>query len=151
MRAITYLCTFLITLASCNCQKKVVDSSSIAQKQSSTMKLVYEAYSRGFYKKVTIENKEVFVLNDRNAKESESGIKISDSDWNELTTYFNEVKLDDIATLKDPTQKRFYDGAPIANLKLYANGKEYKTTDFDHGFPPVAIEKLVNKINLFAK
>jgi hypothetical protein len=59
--------------------------------------------------------------------------------------------LDEIPTLKDPTQKRFYDGAAIANLKIRYQEKNYETTDFDHGFPPAAIEKLVNKIVSLAK
>ena len=151
MRAITILITILITFASCNCQKKASESNTISQKQTNDMKLIYEANSRGFYQKVTIENKEAFVLNDRNSKEMGTAVKISDADWDELTTYFNKVKLEDLATLKDPTQKRFYDGAAVANLKVNANGTEYQTLDFDHGFPPVEIEKLVNKINSFAK
>ena len=61
---------------------------------------------------------------------------------------FKLVKLDSLATFKDPTQKRFYDGAAIANLKVSYKEKEYQTLDFDHGVPPVEIEKIVNKIVL---
>ena len=58
------------------------------------------------------------------------------------------VKLDSLATFKDPTQKRFYDGAAIANLKVTYKEKEYQSLDFDHGAPPVEIEKIVTKIVL---
>ena len=61
------------------------------------------------------------------------------------------INLDELANYKDPTQKRFYDGAAIANLKVMYKDKEYRTTDFDNGFPPVEIEKLVTKITLLAK
>ena len=54
--------------------------------------------------------------------------------------------MEKVPTLKDPTQKRFYDGAAIANLKIRYKNKDYQTSDFDHGFPPVEIEKVVNKI-----
>ena len=151
MKSILILITILTTFSSCSCQKKIAESNAVAEKQTTDMKLVYEANTRGFYQKITIENKEAFVLNDRNSKELGTAVKISDADWNELLGYFEGIKLDNMATFKDPTQKRFYDGAPIANLKVISNGKEYQTLDFDHGFPPVEIEKLVNKINSFVK
>ena len=59
---------------------------------------------------------------------------------------FKVAKLADFPKYKDPSQKRFYDGAPIANLSVTYQSKTYQTTDFDHGTPPVEIEKLVNKI-----
>ena len=75
--------------------------------------------------------------------------KILDDVNKELSSLTNSVNLEQLATYKDPTQKRFYDGAAIANLKITSNGKEYQTVDFDHGNPPVEIEKLVNKITSF--
>ena len=78
-------------------------------------------------------------------------INISDTDWAELVKAFGKINLDEIPKLKDPTQKRFYDGAAIANLKIKSQDKEYETTDFDHGHPPAEIEKLVNKIVALAK
>lgn len=109
----------------------------------------YEAYSRGFYEKITIENQTVSVINQRDVKKGSEPIQISDDINKELNSYLNSVKLDQLATYKDPTQKRFYDGAAIANLKITVDGVEYKTIDFDHGNPPVEIEKLVNKIVSF--
>jgi hypothetical protein len=59
--------------------------------------------------------------------------------------------LEELPKLKYPTQKRFYDGAAIANLKIRYQDKDYETVDFDHGFPPAEIEKIVNKIVSLAK
>ena len=115
------------------------------------VKYVYEANTRGYFQKIVIENQQVFVVSDRNSKELGTGTKIKDSDFKELNNYLNSIKLDDLATYKDPTQKRFYDGAAIANLKIISNGKEYTTMSFDNGFPPIEIEKLVNKITSFVK
>jgi hypothetical protein len=56
-----------------------------------------------------------------------------------------------LASYKDPTQKRFYDGAAMADVKIKHKDKEYQTVTFDHGFPPVEIEKLVNKITSLSK
>ena len=152
MKAIIILVTILITFASCNCQKKTVEATSlVTNKPTSTMKLVYEANTRGFYQKITIYKQELFVSKDRNSTDDGKVSKISDTDWNELQSFMTIINLDELANYKDPTQKRFYDGAAIANLKVMYKDKEYRTTDFDNGFPPVEIEKLVTKITLLAK
>lgn len=155
MRVLSILSVLFMTLISCNCQKKVVEASSEtsvnAKEASANMELIYTANTRGFYQKITVKNQEAFVSSDRNSTDKGESIKISDADWKELYASMNNLKLDQLATYKDPTQKRFYDGAAIANLKVVADEKEYQTVDFDNGFPPVEIEKLVNKITSLAK
>ena len=68
-----------------------------------------------------------------------------------MVKYFQKINLEEIPNLKDPTQKRFYDGAAIADLKIRFEDKNYETTQFDHGFPPKEIEEFVNKIVSLAK
>jgi hypothetical protein len=111
----------------------------------------YTANTRGFYQKITIENQMVTVSKDRNGNEKPVATKISDKDWKELVGYFENIELDSLPRLKAPTEKRFHDGAAIANLKVTYKDKTYETTAFDHGFPPAEIKKLVAKINTFAK
>ncbi|WP_395066638.1 hypothetical protein [Flavobacterium sp.] len=155
MRVLSILSVLFITLISCNCQKKAVEATTEtsvnAKEVNANMELIYTANTRGFYQKITVKNQEAFVSSDRNSAEKGESIKISDADWKELSGYINSLKLDQLATYKDPTQKRFYDGAAIANLKVISEEKEYQTVDFDNGFPPVEIEKLVNKITSLAK
>lgn len=139
-------------IVGCNNQKKVVENDSKTKSEVNEYKvpkIEYEASSRGFYEKIIIENQMVSVVNERDGKDNGETVKISDDVNKELSSYLNSVQLDQLATYKDPTQKRFYDGAAIANLKITVDGVEYKTVDFDHGNPPVEIEKLVNKIVSF--
>ncbi len=70
--------------------------------------------------------------------------KIDAAKWNQIVTEFEKVNLETIPTLKAPTEKRFYDGAAIGNLKIIQNQKTYETKGFDNGFPTKEIEKLVN-------
>jgi len=77
---------------------------------------------------------------------SQKQVKISDAHWNDLLVLFEKINLEAFPTLKDPTQKRHYDGAAIADLKVRYQDKNFETVDFDHGFPPAEIENLVNKI-----
>lgn len=116
-----------------------------------TAVIEYVANTRGSYQKITVKNQMVTVSKDRSGNDKSVPTKISDADWKELVEYFKTVKLDSLAKLKAPTEKRFYDGAAIANLKVTYKDKDYETTGFDHGFPPKEIKKFVNKITSLAK
>ena len=67
-----------------------------------------------------------------------------------MVNEFQAINLDEIQNLKSPTEKRFYDGAAIGTLRITYEGKLYETQAFDHGNPPLEIEKFVNKIVSFA-
>ncbi|MES2239556.1 MAG: hypothetical protein V4497_04785 [Bacteroidota bacterium] len=114
-----------------------------------TAQIIYTANTRGFFQEISIENHNASIKKDRKGKAVQ--IKISDADWKELIALFKEVNLEKIKDLKSPTEKRFYDGAAIANLKINYEGKSYESQSFDHGFPPHEIKKIVTKINSFAK
>jgi len=137
MKVITLI--FLTLFISKNCSQE-------SKKDIGNTTIEYVANTRGFYQKTTIKNQMISISKDRDEKGNGTTTVISNEDWKELITYFEKLDLDSLATYKDPTQKRFYDGAAIANLVVTQNGKEYRTVDFDHEFPPVEIEKLVNKI-----
>lgn len=114
-----------------------------------TAQITYTANTRGYYHEVVIEKHIASIK--KNRKEEAVTVKISDADWKELVNLFQEIDLEEIKNLKSPTEKRFYDGAAIANLKINYEGKSYESQSFDHGFPPVEIKRLVTKINSFAK
>lgn len=137
MRVFTMILFTIFLGKSCNNQ---------AQNDIANTTLQYTATTRGFFEKIVIINKKVTVSRDRNGEKPPEEITISDSDWKEIISYFEKIDLEKLPTLKDPTQKRFYDGAAIANLKIRYQDKNYETKDFDHEFPPSQIEKLVNKI-----
>jgi len=122
-----------------------------AQNDIANSTLQYTANSRGLYEKIVIINQKATISRDRNENTPPEQITISDKDWNEMIGYFEKINLEKMQEFKDPTQKRFFDGAAIANLKIRYQDKTYETMDFDHGHPPVEIEKLVNKIVSLAK
>jgi hypothetical protein len=128
---------------------KGCDSAKAQDIQSAVIE--YTANTRGFYQKITVKDQMVTVSKDRDGNDKPVPVKISDADWNELVNCFKKVKLDSLAKLKAPTEKRFYDGAAIADLKITFKDKTYESTSFDHGFPPKEIKKFVNRITAFAK
>lgn len=142
MKAISIILLTLFLGKSCSNQAQNDITNSVIQ---------YVANSRGYHLKIIITNQVATISKGRSTDNPSEQIKISDTDWKELVDDFAKINLEDIPNLKDPTQKRFYDGAAIANLKIRYQDKNYETVVFDHGFPPAAIEKLVNKIVSLAK
>lgn len=142
MKAITIILLSVFLVKSCSNQ---------AQNDIANATLQYTANTRGFFQQIVIINQKATISRDRDGQKSPEEIAISDKDWKEIISYFEKIDLEKVPTFKDPTQKRFYDGAAIANLKVRYQDKNYETTDFDHEFPPAEIEKLVNKIVSLAK
>jgi len=140
MRILSILLVTLLIASGC-CSQKKVDMKST--------QIEYSALSRGYYKVITVENKTVSVVKERNAEAVKSNI--DDAKWNKIIDAFSKVNLEILNTLKAPTDKRTYDGAAIGNLKIVKDGKTYETPGFDNGFPPKEIEKLVNLLVDFSK
>jgi hypothetical protein len=115
----------------------------------STAKIEYTANSRGLFNNTVVENKTVSVTNTRDGKPVSNSL--TDAQWNALIKEFQKVNLEEIPSLKAPTQKRFHDGAAMADLKITYKGKTYESQTFDHGFPPEKIKNLVNTILSFSK
>ncbi len=111
----------------------------------------YSANSRGFYQKINVQDKQFTVSRDRNGMDKPQKQAISDADWKALVSAFQKVNLESLPNLKPPTEKRFYDGAAIAKLKITHNKMAYETTDFDHGEPPAEIKELVDRVLALVK
>jgi len=133
---------FLTIILGNNCQgQKNTDLASA--------KVEYTANSRGLYNKIVVENKTVSVTETRNGKPVSNSL--TDAQWNALINEFQKVNLEEIPNLKAPTQKRFHDGAAMANLKITYKEKTYESQTFDNGVPPEKIKNLVNTILSFSK
>lgn len=141
MKLISLLFLTIFLGKGCNAEQK---------QDAETAVIEYTANTRGFYQKIIVQNQKFTVSKNRDGKDAPAEQKISNSDWKKIIEAFQEVDLESVPTLKAPTEKRFYDGAAIADLKIDYQGKSYKTQSFDHGNPPVEIEKLVNKITVLA-
>jgi hypothetical protein len=158
MKVLTILATVVMTITSCNCQKKATDSNVVANSdavkdaiinnktQSTVPTIYYEATTRGYALSCKVENQMLYSTRERSFTDYSDKIKISDADWKEISALTNAVDLAKVKDMKWPTEKRYYDGAPHANIIFEANGVKYPANGFDHGYPPAEVEKLVNKI-----
>ncbi|QKJ61925.1 hypothetical protein [Flavobacterium sp. M31R6] len=140
MKIITLL--FLTLILGKNCQSQ-------NNMDLSTAKIEYTANSRGLYNNTVIENKTVSVTKTRDGKPVSNSL--TDTELNALINEFQKVNLEEIPSLKAPTEKRFHDGAAMANLKITYKGKTYESQTFDNGYPPEKIKNLVNTILSFSK
>ena len=107
----------------------------------------YQAFSRGYFLNVEMQGNKVTVSKERDVKGKD--LILNDAEAKELSDLFQKISLTDLETYKGSTEKRFYDGAAIANLTVNYQGKTYKTPDFDHGNPPAEIADFINKIVSF--
>ncbi|PVX45940.1 hypothetical protein C8C85_1751 [Flavobacterium sp. 103] len=140
MKIITLLFLTLILGKNCQSQNNMDFSSA---------KIEYTANSRGLYNSTIIENKKVSVTKTRDEKPVSNSL--TDAELNALINEFQKVNLEEIPSLKAPTEKRFHDGAAMANLKITYKGKTYESQTFDNGYPPEKIKNLVNTILSFSK
>lgn len=104
----------------------------------------YSTQSRRNYKNVKINKKSVAVTNKKNMPPLTK--TCSEKHWKNLLNAIKPMDVENIPNLKAPSQKRLFDGAAIARLKIIYNGTTYETKPFDHGNPPKDIETLVKEI-----
>ncbi len=117
----------------------------ISYAQKDAIKVVYEVSSRGYSKKIEISKDNLIrTLGVQHIKRDT--LTSNEIIWNKVNDLINEINLQEMANLKAPTERRFYDGAPHANLKIWIGKRLYVTPYFDHGFPPNQIKKIVKYI-----
>lgn len=117
-------------------------SKSTQNRQESIIS--YEATARGFYMKIEILGSIMKLNRDRNREAVV--MVLNDVDVKSLDELFQKINLKELKSYKAPTEKRFYDGAAIANFNVTYQGQFFKTKDFDHGNPPLELKELINKI-----
>ena len=142
MKIITLIFLTLFLGKSCDHEQKIDIQSAVVE---------YTANTRGFYQKIVVQNQTISVYRDRKETALPVTEKISEADWKELISMFQEIDLEGLQSLKAPSEKRYYDGAAIGNLKIDYKEKTYQTDGFDHGTPPLEIARFVTKISSLAK
>lgn len=126
-------------------EKAVAEKSMKKAVPNPSLVLIYKAISRGYFGYIKISNSKISVSQDRNLKVF-SDYNCTEEEQNQLISIFDQLNLDELENLRAPTDKRLFDGAPIATLTIIKNGIEKTTPSFDHGHPPKEIEALVNKV-----
>lgn len=134
MKVILILLNLIILNESCNESKINQDSVSFE----------YSAMSRGQFLEIKANKKTTSIKKNR----TDAAIlkPTEEKQWEGLINALKSVTIKNISELKAPSEKRFFDGAAIGNLKITYEGKTYESQSFDHGNPPEEIAQLVKEI-----
>ncbi|MFV0540840.1 MAG: hypothetical protein ACK5MZ_06340 [Aestuariibaculum sp.] len=130
---------FLILSLNKGCSQETINFDTIT--------IEYSAVSRRVQQNIKINNKTISVKNGQN----KDVLKTNKTNWNSLVATLQEIDIKAISYLKAPSEKRFFDGAAIANLTITYQDSVYKTSSFDHGNPPQEIAGLVKEILSISK
>jgi len=146
-----------LTFNSCGAAKKASSSENIMAKEVivKETKLVkqeaqtdpiaiYDSHTRGYHYTYTVYETYATVVKEYQGKPEKMAVVVSDIA--ELKKIIAEVSVDKIGTYEAPTKKRHYDGAPHTTISIFKKGEKYSSQTFDGGFPPKALEVLVNKV-----
>jgi hypothetical protein len=140
MKAITLI--LLVFNLSCVSKKNNTIAQTNTDQHSFTLpKIVFESNSRGFFHSITIENDTITSSKIRGEKGSQ--FQLSSDEMKTIQMELEKIEFVKIPTLEAPSEKRFYDAAPITYLEIIEKDKSYKTPEFDGGYPPKYIQKLV--------
>ncbi|WGH74898.1 hypothetical protein P8625_12550 [Tenacibaculum tangerinum] len=101
-------------------------------------KIVYEAQTRGSLVQLVLEGHKLSYK----TYQKEGTKKVTKKQLEEAKSIVNELNLEEISTLKAPTEKRITDGALHAEFTIKIGDKEYVSSTFDAGNPPKELKKL---------
>lgn len=156
MKALTILSAVMITVLGFNC-KKATTSTAVANTDTENNKQMdqkmpifeYEAMTRGFYKKITIEGSKITLQTSRDTDPIVGEVTASDLEL--LNTYYKKVDVAALPNLKAPSENRFHDGATMDFLRIIKNNETFRSSEFDGGNPPAEIKSLVETVLSIAK
>lgn len=123
-------------------KKKILLTASKEIEEVSNIE--YVASSRGTYKQIIINKKNISTVTKRGGKPTNKNC--STEDWERIAKIFKSIEVERISELEPPSKAFQFDGAAIARLKITMDGKDYETQSFDHGNPPKEIAELVKEI-----
>lgn len=139
-----FLALFTLLLLHCNAQKNNDSSNAITEKSSDRpfQKIELEEMTRGSRRMIVITP---------NSKEVEinrkiTTLKTTETEWKNLQKLITQLNPDKIESFTPPTNKRFYDGAMAATIRVNIDGTVYSSQTFDAGNPPEQLATLYRKL-----
>ena len=126
----------LILLIGCASEEKV---------KNTILEISYKAQTRGSYIDIQLIGN---TIDFKTAKENKS-IVLSNAQINDIKSIVKKITLSEINDLQAPSNRRFTDGALIANFTIKENNTSYISSDFDHDNPPKELKGLYNLIQTF--
>ena len=113
----------------CASQQKVIKNN---------YRIEYKAQTRGALYEILVEGN---LLSFKSYNDSKT-IVLTKEQIKALTNEINNINLKAINDLEAPTTKRFTDGVMMAYFKINRAENSYKSSEFDHEYPPKELQTL---------
>lgn len=147
---IVFICVFVFY--ACNAVVKPnskadvldVESKIIIKNVQESPIAIYDSHTRGYHFTFSVYETYATVIKEYNGKAVK--VAVSSKDIKELKSIIKQISEKEIANYEAPTKKRHYDGASHTTISIFKNKEKYSSQTFDGGFPPKALEVLVNKV-----
>lgn len=139
-----FLALSTLLLLHCNAQKNTDSSNAKTEKSLDHhfQKIELEEMTRGSRRMIVITP---------NTKEVEinrkiSSFKTTETEWKRLQELITQLNPEKMESFTPPTNKRFYDGAMAATIRVNVDGTDYSSQTFDAGNPPKPLAALYRKL-----
>lgn len=141
MKKMKALIVLALTLG-IGCKSSETTESMNKTHQEEITEIKVEALTRGYREEITItpEAYSFYSTNDKYTKD------ISPEEWKALVSKIDGVSLEEISSLKAPSEQRFYDGDLATDVTITTKNNSYKSAAFDKSQPPVELEALIKEI-----
>jgi predicted translin family RNA/ssDNA-binding protein len=145
--------TSVLLFNSCNAVNKTITNNNVTKEDSvKVLKnivqespiVIYDSHTRGYHFTFSVYETYATAIKEYNGKPIK--VDVSSKDVKELKSIIKQIAEKEIASHEAPTKKRHYDGAPHTTITIFKKGEKYSSQTFDGGFPPKALEVLVNKV-----
>lgn len=150
------LCMMLMLISAKECDNNKTQASKDTASEMTTelserrlqldsLKVTYQAATRGFFMRIWIEGDSIMVSSDNTLKTFET-YPFPKEEKERFIALLNDIDETSLPDLKAPSKTFQYDAAQMAWLEISKGENIYKTAIFDHGKPPKAITGIVENI-----
>ena len=115
--------------------------------QNKEVDIIYEAQTRGRSEMVTFSNKQMQIV----TSTEEKTVDLSEKQLKYINTLVSKIKMAEMSKYKAPSNKRAFDGAMNALIKMKVEKETYISSSFDHDNPPEELKALVKVLRTYIK
>ena len=126
--------------------KEKVTSQFMTVQSQDPLHFVYEAYTRGFSKKIKVFPD--YLIKNKNS--TIDTVPINEKNWTQLTTLLVHTDPATWNTLASPTKEYSRDAALHTSLSVTFPEHTYQTATFDENNPPEKLNALIQKVRSLA-
>jgi len=106
------------------------------------------AITRGHKEEVTV-NPALYTYHSNsmnNTKKVKNTMTLNTKEWATITEMISNIDLEEIDTLKSPTENRMFDGDLATTISFISDEKTYTSSIFDKKTPPEELSEIVKYI-----